>query len=91
MQTASNSVNLDILPATQGGNITGEKGPRCRSCSGAGFTNLVTGGSSGCARCNRTGVEPPSPYALEQRIADLEERVKELVRQILEMREGGVS
>lgn len=79
---------LNVLPVQPAGNITGELGPRCRDCSGAGFTNNISGSSSSCRRCDRTGIEPPSPYEMNERINELEDRIKELIKQVLKLQGG---
>lgn len=53
-------------------NSDGHLGAKCNWCGGYGYTNTLTGGSSGCHRCNQTGVEQPTTAELLQRIKELE-------------------
>jgi hypothetical protein len=65
-------------------NLTGEKGPRCRDCSGYGeAAHMGTGRSGRCQRCEGTGVEPPDPRELLRRLEALEARVGELEKKEL--------
>lgn len=57
-------------------NSDGKLGIICNNCGGYGFTNIVTGGSAGCNKCNQTGVEPISTADLLKRISELEAKLK---------------
>ena len=57
-------------------NSDGHLGKICNWCGGYGFTNNITGGSSGCHKCNQTGVELVSNEVLSKKINDLENKLK---------------
>jgi|SRR5215471_5522209 len=67
-------------------NTRGDLGPICNSCGGYGYTNLITGGSGNCARCQGTGIQPPDLHALAARVALLEGQVAGLERQLARRR-----
>lgn len=47
-------------------------GQACDWCGGYGYLNNITGGSSGCSKCEQTGVKLPSKAELLKRISALE-------------------
>jgi hypothetical protein len=56
-------------------NSDGHLGKICNWCGGYGFTNVITGGSRGCPKCDQTGVEPVSNEELLNRIKELESKL----------------
>lgn len=57
-------------------NSDGHLGKTCNWCGGYGFTNVVTGGSRGCPKCDQTGIEPVNIEDLLKRINELENKLK---------------
>lgn len=56
-------------------NSDGHLGKICNYCGGYGFTNLITGSSAGCPKCNQTGVELVSVEELQKQIDELKKLV----------------
>ena len=56
-------------------NVDGHLGTICNNCGGYGFTNNLTGGSSGCQRCNQTGIEPINIKELQEKVNSLETKI----------------
>ena len=56
-------------------NSDGHLGTICNYCGGYGFTNVVTGGSAGCPKCDQTGIQPISSSELLERIKELEAKL----------------
>lgn len=54
-------------------NSDGHLGLICNWCGGYGYLNNVTGGSSGCTRCDQTGVALPSILDLQRQIEELKQ------------------
>ena len=61
-------------------NLKGELGPICNYCAGLGFTSLITGGTSGCYRCDQTGIEPVNVRELQEEVRQLTKLVKKLIK-----------
>lgn len=53
-------------------NETGILGKICNNCGGYGFTNNLQGSSSGCFRCDQTGVQKPTVEELQAKIEELQ-------------------
>lgn len=82
-QKRTHTITMNGVPPK---NIKGDLGPRCKWCSGLGFTNAITGGSHSCKRCDSTGIEPQNPVeanaSMQRQIDDLREIVLSLVQEI---------
>ncbi len=62
-------------------NTRGDLGDICAYCAGFGYTNNVTGSSSGCQRCLGTGVEPVDTHELNKKVDKLTEMVAQLLKE----------
>lgn len=72
--------SMTAVPSDRSKNILGTLGERCNNCSGAGFTNNLTGGSEKCGDCFGTGVKAPDIYKLAELVVDLTRRIDDLER-----------
>lgn len=78
-QKLENTSQRIEMPAIAEKNILGKLGPKCNYCSGAGFTNSITGASAGCFRCDQTGIEPINTRQLAERVDAMDEKLKLII------------